>query len=775
MAEDFKDPKKLFDPKNIAEANRAVRNLADNANNLKKVSEEFGDAFGRSFVNKVNQLGRDLDNLAAKSSDLQKLEISKSEAMRMQKKLSMDIKKLTNEEAEFRERVEGTLKSSYDASKGIYNKAKANLEKLVASGKASKNQLATAEARLESAKKMLKTDATAYELGLDALDNLKKSVEGGEQLNTELEDYVANWDKAKLASGLVGRTLQGLKKIPLVGDLIDADTMLNVMNKNLIQGEGLFKSFGRGVSAAFSGIEKSTIILAIIGAVVKAIKFVISLAVQAQGQVVDVARNLGITRDSANEVVSEFAEIARNSSNILLNIKALTEAQASFTKAVGATTVINKDLLESQVFLTKNLKLSSEQAADLGLLFNTMGENSSDVLESVINTNNATAKTNGYLIPTSQLMSKIASAGAEVSAYFGNNVKSLAAGVRQVTKFGLELKQALSISKSLLDFESSIANELNAEILLGKEFNFERARSLALQGKIGDATEEVMSQMSSLTDEQRRNPIYLEAAAKAAGLNAEELARSYQLQKTLNLSTKEFTELQKRAAATGDSQLLTRLGLQGASREEIEKTITAQEAFGAALEKAKEQFAELVGSGALEALTDVIIDFTSTMKNWGFGKDRSDRRASEAASSLRSQEGVDIQAINKAEEAAKGQVGFWEKLMWKVVGTQGGPFVQMATDFYTNMRNAEAAVAQKDLQENPGKFKKIKADDFTIQTHPKDTLMMAGGTQLGNNEQAEKQTRLLENISLAIERGGNVYINGNAAGKALVLGTSRLP
>ena len=66
---------------------------------------------------------------------------------------------------------------------------------------------------------------------------------------------------------------------------------------------------------------------------------------------------------------------------------------------------------------------------------------------------------------------------------------------------------------------------------------------------------------------------------------------------------------------------------------------------------------------------------------------------------------------------------------------------------------------------NPEK-QTIKANDFTIQTNPADTLVMAGGTQFG------KETNdLLTSILNAVQSGGDVYIDGSKAGEALVMGT----
>ena len=102
----------------------------------------------------------------------------------------------------------------------------------------------------------------------------------------------------------------------------------------------------------------------------------------------------------------------------------------------------------------------------------------------------------------------------------------MAEAVVQAKMFGLTLEQAEKISSSLLQFESSIESELSAELLTGKELNFEKARQLALEGKTAEAAAEVARQVGSSKDFTKMNVIQQEALAKAAGMERDELAQS---------------------------------------------------------------------------------------------------------------------------------------------------------------------------------------------------------------------------------------------------------
>ena len=72
-----------------------------------------------------------------------------------------------------------------------------------------------------------------------------------------------------------------------------------------------------------------------------------------------------------------------------------------------------------------------------------------------------------------------------------------------------------------------------------------------------------------------------------------------------------------------------------------------------------------------------------------------------------------------------------------------------------------------DTIEGQGKDKTIDVEDFIIRTHPKDSLVMAGGTKLGENEIQElKETNRLLKAILAKDL--TVNMDGNKVGTQLV-------
>ena len=76
----------------------------------------------------------------------------------------------------------------------------------------------------------------------------------------------------------------------------------------------------------------------------------------------------------------------------------------------------------------------------------------------------------------------------------------------------------------MLDFESSIGAELEAELLTGKQLNLERARAAALAGDQATLAKEIAEQVGTAAEYEEMNVIQREALAKAFGMNRDELA-----------------------------------------------------------------------------------------------------------------------------------------------------------------------------------------------------------------------------------------------------------
>ena len=101
------------------------------------------------------------------------------------------------------------------------------------------------------------------------------------------------------------------------------------------------------------------------------------------------------------------------------------------------------------------------------------------------------------------------------------------------------MSQLEKTADSLLDFESSIANEMEAELLTGMDLNLEDARRYALNNDMAGLAGEIAKQGITSAKFGEMNRIQQESIAKSLGMSADELADSLKLQDQLRSVAKD--------------------------------------------------------------------------------------------------------------------------------------------------------------------------------------------------------------------------------------------
>ena len=104
----------------------------------------------------------------------------------------------------------------------------------------------------------------------------------------------------------------------------------------------------------------------------------------------------------------------------------------------------------------------------------------------------------------------------------------LAEAAIKAKTLGLNLSAVSSVASSLLDFETSISNEFEAQVLTGKMINLDRARGLALQGKASELLDEIVSQVGGEAELRSMNILQMQSLAGAVGLSVAQLQRVVQ-------------------------------------------------------------------------------------------------------------------------------------------------------------------------------------------------------------------------------------------------------
>jgi hypothetical protein len=94
---------------------------------------------------------------------------------------------------------------------------------------------------------------------------------------------------------------------------------------------------------------------------------------------------------------------------------------------------------------------------------------------------------------------------------------------KRAKELGVNLGDVASISESLLNFESSIEAQMNAQVLLGRSLNLDRARQLAFTGDQVGMMDEIMNQVGGEAEFNKMNVIQRKALADSVGLSVEKM------------------------------------------------------------------------------------------------------------------------------------------------------------------------------------------------------------------------------------------------------------
>jgi len=180
--------------------------------------------------------------------------------------------------------------------------------------------------------------------------------------------------------------------------------------------------------------------------------------------------------------------------------------------------------LSSKVFDTsKAIGLSVDEGANLFGVLTQTANLSADQAEKLAEGAFQLARQAG--VAPNAVLKDIAGSAEEIAGFTKDGGDNIAEAAVQARQMGLSLGTTAKIAKGLLDFESSISNELEASIMIGKQLNFQKARQLALDGDIAGATKNIVAQLGSEADFNALNVLQRESLAKSIGVSVTELSK----------------------------------------------------------------------------------------------------------------------------------------------------------------------------------------------------------------------------------------------------------
>ena len=438
--------------------------------------------------------------------------------------------------------LEQIVKKSEDRRKDIEDNAKAMAEekkKLQEKEKALKDsgkELGAADARRLSSLTAL---LTATNEGLA----LEKEITAEANRQLEIENLIA--DKAGLTGSIINSAAGAMQKLGFESKIVnDAISNANAnMRKMVIEAEANGKEISaakvafEGLTSVASGLTKAlTDPLAIIG-------FFISAIGKADKKVTDLQKNLGMSRSAAIGLNMEMEGVAAASGKAFITGEKLMKTFSALTAEIGMSArVFSNEMLVAATTLTNKLGMSAGEARVLTQAMQSNGQSAEATLSSVGDQVTEFNKQNKTMFSTKDILSDVANVSKATLLTNKSNVNALAAAATEARKLGMNLNQVEAIGESLLDFESSIAAEMEAQLMLGKNINLSKAREAALAGDTETLTKEIGKQEAIFQAFRSGNVLQQQAAAKALGMSREELAGMVHQQELVKLGAEGFKD-----------------------------------------------------------------------------------------------------------------------------------------------------------------------------------------------------------------------------------------
>ena len=327
--------------------------------------------------------------------------------------------------------------------------------------------------------------------------------------------------------------------------------------------------------------------------------FLVKALLQADDKITNLQKAFGITRGTAKGISLELERQAVTSGDIFITSKKLNQSFRELSAELGFAADISGQTLETFTNLTQRLGFNTKEATQLTYLARLQGENTETTLNNASKTVSALNRQKGTAINIKTVFNDIANASAATVVSLGGSVNALAEASTKARQLGLTLGEVDQIASSLLDFQSSIENELAAELMTGKQINLEAARYYALTNQTAKLTEEIGNNQELINAFASDNRLAQDAAAKALGLSREELGKMVMQQQFLALGAEGF----RAKFGEANYEQMQALSISDKFKATLEKIQEIIGNIGYALEPILNAFASLASSSTLVLAT----------------------------------------------------------------------------------------------------------------------------------------------------------------------------
>ena len=575
--------------KNIQEANQLLgeqinlmTQLADVLKNVvaesktKSTLEKGSLDLSRKAVQATRDLSSEYDSITAVQKDITK-----------NQKLQQDLEKqaiaLQKQFGKGEEDLLKQFKKKQEESKKADHLARALLEK-------QKKGLNINADQVKRAQELAARKQEELAITGQTLENYQEQAafltEQGEILNENLV-YLAEQERRQenlIKSGsLITDALSGTAK---VFNELKMTKIGSIFSNGAKEAEKLTKEMTSGGKRSLTGYEKIKVAVKGIGTALKsaftftnliggavmflvkqfkkkqeAVKEAKNYLAQVSGEVKDMGKSLGVSNNVASKLYGQFNSMGKSMG---MTRQEATGAGKAIYESLGGVEQLSGKTAQTFLKLSAHGGVAADTLKEMHTLAKLTGEDAGDVAENVAKTAQGQIKSLKLNVSMKNIMKAVAGVSNNVKLAMGGSAEAITKAVTKAKKLGLEMKDVEGIASSLLNIEDSLAAEMEAELLTGKELNLEKARAAALNNDQVGLMEALAEQGITQADYAGMNVLQQEALAKSLGMNRDQMGDMLVKQKENTAENTNQVDMQKEGikAMTTMSSLADKLANQ---------------------------------------------------------------------------------------------------------------------------------------------------------------------------------------------------------------------
>ena len=341
----------------------------------------------------------------------------------------------------------------------------------------------------------------------DTIDKIVDSILGKQKLATKLEDDLTKSSQLTSVEKLKQRRLN-----------VEAAKETKKIQDNIRKQLEPLKKAVKGAQA-LSIAFRANPVLAFGAALVAVVKLVVKL----NEALAQTRKDLGVSAVEAAKIKLQIEGLGLALKVVGLSAEDAKSAFDAIRENFGGIDQSTNMFVANLARATLFTGASADNLAQILAIQESVSDASRETLLAQLKTSAATIRLAG--VAPGAIFKDLASDADAFALNIKDGGANLIGAATQARKLGLEFKTVTGIADKLLDFESSIENQLKASLLIGRDINLDRARTLALNNDLTGALEEVVSQVGGEAEFNELNRIQRAALADSVGVSVSELSR----------------------------------------------------------------------------------------------------------------------------------------------------------------------------------------------------------------------------------------------------------